>query len=201
MSFEIATTFYDPNQRTADGGERKEFELLPEGKHMATFFEVVRKRTDMEVNSRSVEGKKHVADLLEATYVIHEENPQGFGGRRIWSSAIWVWKDAKRINELGLSDIAIPNDGGNERYAKFLNIAGYQLDKKIVEVEDSEGKKVEREVYALPVDIDLDACKGKPVMIDVKNRKYKDSSGNEKTAQNELGLYEWSGPKDDDLPF
>tara|TARA_R100000278_G_C5444156_1_gene154775 strand:+ start:87 stop:692 length:606 start_codon:yes stop_codon:yes gene_type:complete len=201
MSFNVATTIYDPKQRSTGGGEKREFELLPEGKHMATIHELVKKREDMVVNSRDDKTVKHVADLLEATYVIHEENPQGFSGRRIWSSAIWVWKDAEHIKAIGKDDEAVPNNGGNERYAKFLEIGGYDLDKQTIEVEDSEGNKQKRDVYSLPVDIDFDLCKGKFCLIDVKNRKYTDKNGVEKTAQNELGLYKWEGPKDDDLPF
>ena len=200
MSFEITKTYYDPSQRS-DNKDKPAFELLPEGKHQASILLVTRKFQDKEINSRSKKGIKHIADLLEATYKIHEENPEGFAGRRIWSNAIWVWKDTNHIKTLGYdSSTHQSNDGGNERYAKFLEIAGYTITKETVEVPDAEGKLQKREVVSLPIEIDLEECIGMTCIIDIKNRKYLDKEDKEKETQNECGLYKWQ-PKNDDLPF
>ena len=94
MSFEVSKTTYDPKDRKSNGGD---FEPLPEGKYMCTIKTLKRKKEDHITKSWSVEGANHCADLLEATYVVHEENPSGFKGRHIWSSGIWIFKDEKHI--------------------------------------------------------------------------------------------------------
>lgn len=206
-SFEVATTTYIPDARDSNN-EKTEYELLPEGKHKATIESVTRKREDMLINARNKENVKHVADLLEVVYNIHPENDaidskgKAFTNRKIWSSAIWIWKDKDHIKTLGHDTLMVQaNEGGNERYSKFLDVAGYKLEEKIVEMEDAKGEMVKRKAVTLPIDIDLDLAINKSVIINVKNRTYTDKSGNEKTAQNELGLYPWDNGDDDDLPF
>ena len=205
-AFDIATTTYIPDKRKSNGSSEG-FEPVPEGKYYASIVEVKRKFEDKLINSRDEQGIQHMADLLEVTYKIDGNKHPDFKNRRIWSNAIWVWKDKNHIKTLGHDTLMVtPNEGSNERYAKFLEVAGYELDKKIVEVEDSQGKTVKREAVTLPVDIDLEECQGKALIIQVKNYEYTNKSGEEVTGQKELGLYPVDQSyqaeiQDDDLPF
>jgi hypothetical protein len=179
-------TYYDGSTSTNDGP-------LPEGKYYAHIIEVTKKFTDKVVNSRNDKGMTHICDLLEVTYKIAEGD---YENRRVWSNAIWIFKDPK-------DDMHTPNPSGNQRYSVFLDRVNYPC--KEVEVKDSNGKK--KTVKELPIDVDNDHILGKPVLIEVKHRKYTNKDGEEKVAANEAGIHTWEEGSSvdvndgDDLPF
>ena len=100
-----------------------------------------------------------------------------FESRNVWSNAIWIFKD--------------PKDGVNGSVVSGNIVIG------------NGGKK---SVKALPIDVDNAHILGKPVLIEVKHRKYQNKDGEDKIAANEAGIYAWENGKevqvdDDDLPF
>jgi len=177
-------TYYDGSTSTMDKRP------VPEGKYKAYITDAKKKFTDKTVNSRNDQGVKHQCDLLEFTYEIAEGE---YAKRKIWSNAIWIFKEPE-------DGVHAPNPGGNQRYSSVLETIKYPC--KDIEIEDSNGDK--KKVKELPIDIDINEVIGKPVMIEVKHRTYTGGDGEEKTASNESGLFEWPNGKimeDDDLPF
>lgn len=178
------TTYYDGSSMSSGP--------IPEGKYYAHIVEVTKKFTDKVVKSRDDQGATHLCDLLEVTYQIAEGE---FESRKVWSNAIWIFKDPK-------DGVHTPNPGGNQRYSVFLERVDYPC--KEVKVDDGNGGK--KSVKELPIDVDNAHILGKPVLIEVKHRKYQNKDGEDKIAANEAGIYAWENGKevqvdDDDLPF
>tara|TARA_R100000152_G_C6708067_1_gene136220 strand:+ start:9 stop:572 length:564 start_codon:yes stop_codon:yes gene_type:complete len=180
------TTYYDGSTSTMDSGP------VPEGKYQAYIVDAKKKFTDKVVNSRNDATVKHQCDLIEVTYEIANGD---YAKRKVWSNAIWIFKDPK-------DGVHAPNPGGNQRYATFLEKVQYPC--KEVKIEDSDGN--EKLVKELPIEIDINEVIGKPVLIQVKHRTYTNKDGEEKIAANEAGIYDWPDGEvkdmgDDDLPF
>ncbi len=202
---DMETTTFIPSDKPA-----KTNEIVAEGKYKAAIVKVEKKQQDKVIPSRTENGVNHVADMLQVEYVLSDDNAN-HAGRHVWSSPIWIWKDTPHIKTLGLDTLLhVPNTNNNFRYHKFLEVAGYDIEEKVVEVQDSNGKTVKRKAFTLPVELDLSIAEGSQCIIDVKHEKWTNKEGEERTTAKERGLYELEGAEkidiksnddDDDLPF
>ena len=202
---DMETTTFVPSDKPQQSRE-----IVAEGKYKAIIVAVERKQQDKVIPSRTENGVNHVADMLQVEYKISDENAN-HAGRHVWSSPIWIWKDTPHIKALGLDTLLhVPNTNNNFRYHKFLEVAGYDIEEKVVEVEDSNGKAVKRKAFTLPVELDLDKASGVQCVISVVHEKWTDKEGEERTTAKERGLFELEGASkveiaskddDDDLPF
>ena len=187
--YQQETTYYRDNG--SDSGERKTYELIPEGKYYAHVSDVEKKIEDKDINGRGDrDGQLHLADLINVTYKIAEGE---FKDRLVWSNAIWLFKNPP-------NESYTANPEGNMRYSIFLEAVKYPLQMK--EIEDSEGTMIK--VKELPVELDTSQVVGMPVEIEVKHREY-EKDGETKKVANESRVSPWSEGKqienDDDLPF
>jgi len=157
--------------------------LTPKGEYKAHVLEVVLKENH-ESKSRKQPSNKNTSTIYEISYRIAPENAKetfkdedgkdveglSLVDRTIKGRRIYKFKTP---TDMQIDKGFVANPSGNYGFRNFLHALGMPLTKKIITQHG-----VEKEVEILP-DISKDDILGKPVIISVRQRVWKDREGKE----------------------